>query len=109
MNDRKRKFDIGFLARAQFRSTDTPQAQAGLLDEPMPPGSAELLRLFKIAPRKPLLVSEMATLLGRALESCVDPVIALVKAGCLDLLQRADGGNHLVALTAVGRAQVEVM
>jgi hypothetical protein len=39
----------------------------------------------------------------------VDPVIALVKAGCLDLLQRADGGNHLVALTAVGRAQVEVM
>jgi hypothetical protein len=65
--------------------------------------------LFKIAPRKPLLVSEMATLLGRAMESCVDPVISLVKAGCLDLLQRADGGNHLVALTAVGRAQVEVM
>jgi len=108
MNDRKRKFDIAFLARAQFRSTDGPQAQT-VLDEAMPPGSAELLRLFKIAPRKPLLVSEMATLLGRAMETCVDPVIALVKAGCLDLLQRADGGNHLVALTAVGRAQVEVM
>ena len=39
----------------------------------------------------------------------ISDVIALVKAGCLDLLQRSDGGNHLVALTAVGRAQVEVM
>lgn len=107
MQDRKRRFDIGVLARAQFRSTDRRGAGDGLQDEALPPHLAELLRLFQPAPRKPLLVSEMAALLGRTADACGDAVLALVKAGGLDLLQRCEGGNHLVALTALGRAQVE--
>ena len=106
MQPRKPRFDLTMLARAEFRSTDR-LAATGLLEAP--PVGAELLGLFKDAPRKPLLVSEMAMLLGRSAESCVDPVIALVKAGSLDLLQRSDAGNHLVAPTAMGRAQIEVM
>jgi hypothetical protein len=109
MQERKRRFDIGALARAQFRSTDRRGAEAGLVDEPLPAQVAELLRLFQAAPRKPLLVSEAALLLGRTTEACGDAVLALVKAGSLDLLQRAEGGNHLVALTALGRAQVEAL
>ncbi len=109
MTERKRRFDISILARAQFRPTDGRGAEADARLNPVPPAAAELLRTFKGAPRKPLLVSEIASSLERAADSCVDAVVALVKAGSLDLLQRAEGGNHLVTLTPVGRTQVEIM
>lgn len=107
MNERKRKFDISILGRAQFRSSDRRGAEAGAL--PLPAAAAVLLQSFKALPRKPLLVSEIAVAVDRPADTCVESVIDLVKAGSLDLLQRADGGNHLVALTAAGRAQLEIM
>ena len=109
MTERKRKFDINILGKAQFRPSDGRGAESNPLLDPVPPAAAELLRTFKGAPRKPQLVSEIAAALGRAADNCVDAVVALVKAGSLDLLQRAEGGNHLVTLTSVGRTQVEIM
>ena len=107
MSQRRRKFDIKVLGRPEFKPSPRPGEESWPL--PMTRDAVELLRTFKVLPLKPLLVSEIAAALDKPADSCVDPVISLVKSGSLDLLQRSDGGNHLVALTAAGRAQVETM
>ena len=121
MVERRRKFDISVLGREQFRPSVRRRAEA---DDASPPPAksgatagatagarsgataSELLTIFKELPRKPLLVSEIASAVDRPADTCVDLVIALVRAGSLDLLQWADGGDHLVALSPAGRAQL---
>jgi len=108
MSQRRRRFDIKVLGKPEFRPTPRPGDEEHW-PLPMTRDAVELLRTFKVLPLKPLLVSEIAEALDKPAESCVDPVISLVKSGSLDLLERADGGNHLVALSPVGRAQIETM
>ena len=101
---RWRKFDISVLGREQFRPSNGRLAEVDAL--PPPVECNALLAIFKQLPRKPLLISEIASAVDRPADTCVDPVIALVKAGSLDLLQWVDGGDHLVALSPAGRAQL---